>query len=353
MERNEKMKTRTVLIVLALSLIALCAAGCGKSEEEEGYKPEAEGTVPATSKVVDATKPPESEASKDDEEDELDFSQLDELSQFESYRISHLMTWKEEGAEEETVEIITEFVREPPAERMVLKSGEDEESSEFIRIDDTTYMNFGDEWMATQASSDDFLGQTGWLGNPEDLVGAEKGKYLGKENVNGLSTKHYRYTQNLLTPGATFGKLEKATADVWVSTKYDVYVKAIFHWEGTDDEGTKGTLDMETNVTDINEPITIELPEGVEKPSVPEDIPLVKDAKDLSIFGNMVSYQVSMSQDKVVEFYEEEMPKNGWDKEEGVIATMMSFTKEDRSVTIMVGEEGDGSTVTIMLSEGE
>lgn len=368
---------KTVLILWVIVALSLIVAACGPKKVEVAEGADARATVeaPPPKGVLEATKvpptntPPPKDVEKatkapakptppptEEEAEELTFSNVTDLDQFDSYRISHRFSWEWESGETEGIEYLTEFVRDPLAQRVVMKgigegAGEDEDEMELIHVEGTSYMKLGEEWMSTQSSPEDFLQQGGWLGGPEGFLGAEKGRYVGRETVNGLKTKHYRYTENIPAPFGEVSKITKATSDVWVSTKYDVYVKVIIRWEGTEEKKGKGTFVMESKLTDINKPITIEPPEGIEKPEVPDDIPIVDGATGLTLMPNMITFQVNRPQKEVIEFYKAKMPANGWKLGEGLVPMMMDFAKGDRSANVVVAEDGEKAMVTIMLSE--
>lgn len=359
------MKKR-VLILLFAVLLGVIVVACGPKKKEAAEPAGAAAAVEAPK--VSPTKTPPAAAAKtateapakpteppaEEEVEELTFSNVADLGQFDSYRMSHRFSWEWESGETEAMEYLTEFVREPLAQRVVMKgSGEGEGAGEMklIHVGGTSYMKFGDEWMSTGSSAEDMLEQGGWLGGPEGFLGSEKGRYVGRETVNGLPTRHYRYTDNILAPFGGESKITKATSDVWVSTKYDVYVKVIIRWEGTDDQKGKGVFLLESNLTDINEPITIEPPAAGERPEVPEDIPVMDGATEVALMANVITFQVSRPQEEVIEYYKAEMPANGWKSGEGMVPMMMEFSKGSRSANVIVAEQDEKTTVTIMLSE--
>ena len=350
----------TVIVVIAVSLVALLVASCTPKVEEgqraapeapvdksvSKAEPEKKAELPKATATLKPTATPEAE-------EELKFSDLRTPDQLDSYRVVHLMTWESENTEDSgSMELTTEFVRDPPAQRIVMRDlqGEDDESVESIQVGDTNYIKFGEEWTAIQ-SADQEITEAGEFWTPDTFLGEGEGKYLGKEKVNGLDTKHFRYDRSAFLGSGMLGSLEEGQADVWVSTKHNVYVRVEMHVVGVDEDGNKVTFTLESNLTSINEPITIEPPEGVEKPGLPDDVPVMDDAEELSAFGTITTYKVKRPTADVVEFYKKEMPANGWKLGEIMIETMMDFTKEDRKTTVMISEEGEYSSVTVMMGE--
>lgn len=353
------------MVVAILALVA-CAAPSEEQASSRGAKATVQAPAPKGVKVatdtIAPTKVPKAAPTKTmkkeqptpspkGEDEMLDISAVSELSRFDSYRLSQRISWQQEGGTKESMTFLIEFVREPPAGRYVVTSGGGAHQMEIIRIGDSNYMGVDGKWRLTQVSSDSFLEQAGWWGQPDALLAPAKGKYLGKEKVNGLDTRHYRYEGNVLLPIKRLDKIEKVTADVWVSTKYDVYTKVIIAWERVDQEGGKGTLSMESTLIDINEPITIKAPEGVKKPTMPDDVPVAEDAKNLTLMDNVISYQVSRPEEEMIAFYKREMPANGWQEQKSPVPVMLDFTKGSRTAKIVLTRQGQMTVVNIVTGE--
>ena len=187
----------TVIVVIAVSLVALLVASCTpKVEEAQRADPEApvdksvskaepqkKAELPKPSATPKATATPEPE-------EELKFSDLRTPDQLDSYRVVHAMTWESENTEDSgSMEMTTEFVRNPPAQRMVMRDLKNEEEGvETIQIGGINYIKFGDEWTAVQ-SEDQEITEAGDFWTPDTFLGEGEGRYLGKEKINGVDTK--------------------------------------------------------------------------------------------------------------------------------------------------------------------
>lgn len=96
---------------------------------------------------------------------------------------------------------------------------------------------------------------------------------------------------------------------------------------------------------------------------LPEDVPVMEDAYDLQVGRreNTVVYQVDTTIEDVVSFYQEELPKLGWelrgppDNAVGSIATMLRYNSAGDQLAInMQGNElGGFVTLTITISRVE
>jgi len=372
------MKERTLTIVTVVSLLALLTLGCAvtdllkkeaveKIEEVAPADKEAEATAPsakpeeakteAPTKASEAkpTKAPKPTATSEAEEAEgpLELASAIEL---DSYRQGIKMEGKH-GDEPYSTDMVIEYVADPPAQRFVMK-GTDEDgddiSMEMIQIGDATYMGGPDgEWMAMTSSDSPDLTEAGFM-DLEDSIYSDECKYKGKEKVNGLQTKHYHCNERALMamPTTGGGTIQDAEGDVWVSTEYNVAVKMVFSWKGKDDEGVAIEGRLEMNLTDINKPIKIEAPEGVEKPGLPDDISLMDGAHDVNAMMGMVSFIVDKPAADVAKYYQSAMPRNGWkfDESGSMGDNMLKFDKGDRSANVMLSEEGSVTNVTIMVA---
>ena len=355
------MKSKTLLILLVLVAVIFTSASCSPKTKPEEQSPASgkanETEVPPTAAapaVKESTATPKTEetATPENSENELLLSERSSLDNLDTYRIRNVMAWDEKDGEGGSMEILTEFVREPAAQRTLMKGTEDAEDwqMETIQIGDTTYISMDGTWMAMQ-STDQAVSEPGEIWGPEDFLWESKGKYLGKENVNGLDTEHYQYETSDFASGAQLSDIKEAEADVWVSTKYDVYVKVVMRMVGVNSKGVESTFNIESYLTDINAPITIEAPEGVAEPGMPEDIPLMDGASDITSLDTFTTFTVSAPEDDVIGFYKAQMSAKGWKVEESMIPTMMNFTKGDRSAIIMIAAEGKTTSVTIMLEK--
>jgi uncharacterized lipoprotein YbaY len=96
----------------------------------------------------------------------------------------------------------------------------------------------------------------------------------------------------------------------------------------------------EETAAPVENPVTTQEPsspvqqatEGVTQPSgPPEDVPIMPDAYELEIANKLnLGYKVALPIADVVAFYQEELPKNGWDQinnPDSVIGSMAQLTR--------------------------
>ena len=71
----------------------------------------------------------------------------------------------------------------------------------------------------------------------------------------------------------------------------------------------------------------------------------------LGFGGGQISFRGQLQPEKVIEFYEKEMPARGWQPNAGVILKggMLTYTKDNRSLIIMIGGNNDATTMTVSV----
>ncbi|RLC79492.1 MAG: hypothetical protein DRI61_07790, partial [Chloroflexi bacterium] len=279
------------------------------------------------------------------------------LDKLDSYRINWNMSF--EGKDEEgnpvqwTLQWQEEYTKEPPARRITMQGSglgmEETGSIQLIQIEDKTYMIIpGQGCLTTEAAEEDVFKE---LITPDEFGGISGGQFVGVETINGVKAKHYSFDEKALGMGLEF---VRAKGDIWVAPEGYV-IKYVLEAEGKEEvfgKGAEGKLRWDYEVVDINEPFTIEVPEECAQ-LVPEDIPILPDAAELSSFMGMTSYSTEKPFVEVVKFYKDEMAAKGWKQAEGSMETenmaMFNYTKDNRSVTIMISPQEGKVQVTIQV----
>ena len=381
------MRTRFVTLLIVILLILSAVTACGPKQQAEPAAAQPKATIQAdpTATPVAEKEAADSEAddeqadaeTQDDEQadveaqdDEVDDEQEESLGasdlvdplDLDSFR--QTITWSSHDPEEGYLkgEMLMEWVRETQATRTVINMsvGEEQESlSEIIQIGDMTYMKVNEQWMSMQSAEEDTANDMlmGWS-DPEGLIDECQSK--GRDTIDGMATKHYYCDKDVFLRAGILGMgsagtLEGITVDegsyeVWVSTKHDIPVKTVWQWKGTHSDGDVYDWYFESAITDINGPITIEKPAEADEAGLPDDIPLMDGATEVGVFGDVVSFVAPVPQSEVIAYYEREMVANGWTKEDTPFPSMMSFSKDGRSATVVIGEK-DLPAVTIMVGD--
>jgi hypothetical protein len=276
--------------------------------------------------------------------------QLDEDT-LQSYRLR--ASWSVEpkpGSTEVAMDASMEVAHtsDPLAEQFTTTSG-DEPGFSTIRIGDTMWFQSGDQWV--EVSSDDMassMEETLFSLNQATAGLSGDAKLVGNEEVNGIATRHYSFDETI--PGMSLGIYGKIKGDVWVAEDGDYTVRYVYTAENDD-----ATYRWDWEVYDINVPFTIEPP--AEAQGTRDDIPLMPDAVNRSSLGAMTSYESESDAAAVIDFYREQMPGQGWSYNEGEstiseLFNMLSFSKEDVTVTIMISPN-DGGGTAVIIQAGE
>jgi hypothetical protein len=253
---------------------------------------------------------------------------------------------------------VEEFSRNPLAKRTTITgfgggAAGDDSGIQTIEVDGMVYSIFGD--ICASSTADEAPDQ-GMMFTPSDIIGGvSSAQVVGVENVNGVSAQHVIVDAS---PLLTAGAYANASAEAWIAD-FGV-VRYIFSATGTDQffglgADSEGTVTWEYNVTNVNQPIVITAPEDCG--GVPEDIPLMPDATEISSFGELTTYTSASPMADVVAFYEAQMPANGWASSgpPGFATdqfTTLSFAKDDRSVTITITFDASSSTTSVLIQLG-
>ena len=169
----------------------------------------------------------------------VEVASLDDL---DSYRLDWSVQMQMSAGGEMEMSYTMEWVREPPARRLVMSIGGGP-FGEYTWIGDTVWAKMGDTWIqATEEDAADAFDQLGDVMTPDsDMV------LVGEETVNGVHCKHYV---------CDFGDMMHK--EIWVADQSDlpsVAIRGMFRMKTT-----QMITEAEGNVYDINTPITIETP---------------------------------------------------------------------------------------------
>ncbi len=296
---------------------------------------------------------------------DLDMS-MSGLEDLNSYRSDMYVEWEgTEGSEGVTgyLSVESAFVREPPAYEMHLEGQGFEGDTDqglgrvsFIQVGNNSWFYEGetDTWM--QVPSGDFGFDEGFFFAPQDFL-SEFDTSTGKRSlvpqaVNGVQCYKYTFTEkDLQVVDPDEGEIVRAQGEAYVAVDGDYMVKLDMEVEMTskaDDEFAafeKGTIWMEFDIYDINQPIVIEPPaEATEQTQERQDIPMLADAEIQFSSPDFITYKTASSVKDATEFYETEMVKQDWE------SSGDSFVMED---TAMLSFEKQGATASIMISAGE
>jgi hypothetical protein len=86
---------------------------------------------------------------------------------------------------------------------------------------------------------------------------------------------------------------------------------------------------------------------------LPEDIPLPPDATGMAEMFGMMTFQSPSTPQEVADFYQTEMPNNGWTEVSADSmgdVFMLQYTKDSRTAELMISADADTGETGVMLT---
>jgi hypothetical protein len=386
------------LLGLSVLLFALSLAGCGGPDEptsvpdspETTSRPEAspaptETLSPPSSPGAAAS--PEAAGSSEEEEspgketDELDIAGLAQATDLESYRSTTMLYVEgiDNGqAIEGSIEFSIEYTRDPLAQHIVISSQGFEGTEEALRtemyvLEENTFMKIEDEWFSTPADSDSPLDDAGLVTYADMLDGTCGWKWQDTVEHNGVAVDHWTLTHSDLAACiaaeelAEMGGISDASGNLYVTVESSQIVLLDLVFEGQDlalgvgsaeDRVEEGLVKFTFEMTDIDQPFTIQVPEeALASNAMPEDIPVPEDAEQLSNLFGMITFLSASTPRQVADLYDARMPGLGWtqvsaDEFGGML--VLEYAKGGRTVSLMISSDQETDLTSVLITvEGE
>ncbi len=383
--------------LLFAALLAVLLASCGGTDkptvlpDETVTQPVAETvapadtaqptTLPTMAPTIAPSETPEPTAAAPGEE--LDLAGLSTPSGLDSYRATMQIMMEGTGNGQEIsgrVDLLTEYTRDPLAQYVRI-SGEGTEgfetsTVELFREGDTAYMNLDGEWLtlAVSGAGDDLLEGAGIIGPNEVLTDTCGWKGGEQSDLRGIRVEHWTLDKENLQACMTAAQLESlgdlsaVSGDLYVAVdgRYPLQMDLIFAGEDLDfgmEPGeplpVEGQMEFHYQISDINQPLSIQVPEeAIASGGTPDEVPLADDAEALNNIFGVITYVSSHAVEDLAAFYVAEMPNRGWSQvsvEEFGGVHILEYAKENRRASVMIeaDEETNRSAVLIAIQEGE
>ncbi|MCZ7574848.1 MAG: hypothetical protein M5U01_40370 [Ardenticatenaceae bacterium] len=268
------------------------------------------------------------------------------------------------------LEILGEYIKEPPAQHTVINTGQ-KENLEAIQIGPKSWVSFGGNWVESSGQSlPDFTSGLTMF----DVTDIEKdlGKLnkAGSEKVNGYDTTHYTFDKGTLlklldkeTSKEDIAKIDVAHGDFYVAREGFV-VKWSMHLEGKGVNENKpeavGAMDLKHELYDFNAKIEIAPPE---MPSASDnlglDLPLPDGATQSFSMEGMAVYAIpGLSVQEATDFFTTTLPEAGFelDKDTSSISderALLTFKGNGLNLNIMLVPKDDGVEATVSTNKEE
>jgi hypothetical protein len=383
------MRNRKWILNLILVLgLALTLAACGG--EPEPAAPEASPQAPESSPQSPAAQPTTAPAAEPTNTpiptappaptaasvEDLDLGNLADLSDLSSYRSSMRVAVSGTTAGEpvdDAIDLVVEYTADPPAQRIVMSgAGFDEtegmDSIEMYQVENMTYMKLGEEWLSMPST--EAIGADAMVINPDDVLGDTCGwESQGRAEYEGVDAYHWTLSQDDLEACMTaedlaeIGDIDEASGDLYVAVEgnYILYMNVAFAGAnlnanlGSETETLEqGRMEITFEMTDVNVPFTIEVPEeAAASGGLPEDLPAPDDAQDVASMFGMITFNSPSTPQQVAEFYQAQMPANGWTEtsfEEMSGLYMLEYTKDTRTASLMINTDDETGLTSVLIT---
>ena len=358
------------LVLLVLASLACSAFGAAEKAVEVGQEAATRASEAATAVGEGVMDTPEGEESEEatqetepdgsgesDEEATAPKLDPDALSGLDSYRTRVRMEWVPEEGDPEGTSMEQAHTRDPQAQRFVVEGGTGDDF-EFVQIGEQAWYCAGGACSQAQADPEDLIAGFGeeMMFDPDDMADEANATFVGQEEVNGVQSRHYRLDLSAMeTALLAQGEVSDVESNVWIADESGLPKFTVrFHmtWNETREERS-GSGELFYEVFDVNEPISIEPPEGAERSGLPEDVPAYPNAEDSFSMEGMTSFTASDDVSTVADFYAEGLEAQGWtmanEEDMGEDAVNQLWQKDERELMLMITSEEGGSNVAIMI----
>lgn len=354
-------------VVLVLASLACSAFGAAERAVEVGQEAATKASEAATAVGEEVMDTPEGDTSEESPEEtgngesdeEMTGPELDPdaLSGLDSYRTRVRTQWVPAEGDPEGMTMEQAHTRDPQAQRFILEGGTGDDF-EFVQIGEQAWYCAGGACSQAQADPEDLVAGFGeeMMFDPDDLADEANATFVGREEVNGVQSRHYRLDLSAMeTALLAQGEVSDVESNVWIADEGGLpkfTVRFEMTWNETREERA-GSGELFYEVYDVNEPISIEPPEGAEKSGLPEDVPAYPNAEDAFSTEGMTSFTAPDDVATVADFYAEELAAQGWsmanEEEMGEDAVNQLWQKDERELMLVITSEEGGSNVTILI----
>ena len=177
--------------------------------------------------------------------------------------------------------------------------------------------------------------------------------------MNGVQCYVYTFDEEDFSL-AVAGTVERADGEVCVAVDGDYVVQLVvdadFRYADPEEVFEQGNVKMTFDISDVNQPITIEPPADAEaQAGGRDDIPMLPDADVEFSSADFNSYRTASSVADAAKFYQDEMPKQGWTADAGNMVfdenALLHYNKANETADVIIGRDESGTTVLITTSQ--
>ncbi len=190
-----------------------------------------------------------------------------------------------------------------------------------------------------------------WWDPTASLTGVIGAEEAGHETVNGVEADHYTFDERALGEEGI-----KSSGEFWVASQGGYIVRYLLTTTGGEDyfgKGMKGTLSLNYELTEINQPVEIPVPEGCSQGMV--DAPRLADASNITSVPGFLEYESASSVAEAAAFYQEQLPTLGWeplgDPDLRDSFAFLDFTKGEQELSVIIDQSQNGIILHLTLAE--
>jgi hypothetical protein len=186
------------------------------------------------------------------------------------------------------------------------------------------------------------------------LFGVRAATEAGTDTANGIDVSHYTFDER------AFGPLPAAdsTGEMWVASDGGYLVRYLTSTVGNADyfgEGIEGTVTLDYELTDVNAPAAILLPDACAGASL--EVPTPPDATDVVRTASTLTFTTASSTDDVTAFYESELAALGWEPvSEAVVfegGTSQDFTRDEKRLSLLITAGESATSVRFVIAAAD
>ncbi len=183
------------------------------------------------------------------------------------------------------------------------------------------------------------------------VIGADE---AGNGTINDVAANHYTFDER------AFGQLNiaQSTGEIWVAADGGYIVKYLLTTKGNADyfgEGIEGTLTWDYELTDINQTLTVTLPDNC--PGGLVNAPLLPGASNILNMPGILTYDTAASLADAAAFYQKEIPTLGWELvgEPSITdsSALLDYIQGDKTLTIIITSDNIKTAVNMVLGKSQ
>jgi hypothetical protein len=182
------------------------------------------------------------------------------------------------------------------------------------------------------------------------LAGVIGATAAGSETANGVPAQHYTFDEHALGQSG----FARSIGELWVAVDGGYLVSYVLSTHAGAEyfgEGIEGTATWNYQLTGINLPVAIDLPQDC--PAGKVDAPLLADAAGVVTMPGFVSFTTGTTPPDVSAFYEARLPELGWkpvgDPVVDKTLALLDFTRDDQQLSLVITQDETGTTVQLVV----